>query len=44
MEFNLNYNESYVASNPFNQTSKLEDLQKAKWYLEREIEKAKGNI
>ena len=24
--------------------NKLEDLQKAKWYLEREIEKVKGNI
>ena len=24
--------------------NKLEDLEKAKWYLEREIEKAKGNI
>ena len=28
MEFNLNYNESFVTSNPFSQTSNLEDLQK----------------
>ena len=34
MEFNLNYNESFVASNPFSQTSNLNDLEKE--YKEKE--------
>ena len=43
MDFNTGNVIKYVTRAGY-KDNKLEDLQKAKWYLERVIEKAKGNI
>ena len=43
MDFNIGNVIKYVTRAGY-KDNKLEDLQKAKWYLERVIEKAKGNI
>ena len=43
MNFNVGNVIKYV-TRAGHKDNKLEDLQKAKWHLEREIEKAKGNI
>ena len=43
MNFNIGNVIKYV-TRAGHKDNKLEDLEKAKWYLEREISKAKGNI
>ena len=43
MDFNIGNVIKYV-TRAGHKDNKLEDLEKAKWYLEREINKAKGNI